>query len=276
MSGENPSSMGAIPPILLVGCGRMGSAMLAGWREQGLALSVAVDPAPTAGPLGGPDLTVVADPAAIPNGFAPAAVVLAVKPQNAVATLPAYARFAPNTVFLSIMAGRTLAGISSSIGASAAIVRAMPNTPAAVRQGVTVACPGPGVCAQQKALCDRLLQAIGKVAWVEDEALLDPVTAVSGSGPAYVFLLAELMEQAAIEQGIPPDLARLLARQTVAGSGALLAASPDDASTLRIAVTSPGGTTAAALSVLMNPDAWPTAMSQAIAAATRRSRELAG
>jgi pyrroline-5-carboxylate reductase len=276
MSGENPSSMGAIPPILLVGCGRMGSAMLAGWREQGLALSVAVDPAPTAGPLGGPDLTVVADPAAIPNGFAPAAVVLAVKPQNAAATLPAYARFAPNTVFLSIMAGRTLAGISSSIGASAAIVRAMPNTPAAVRQGVTVACPGPGVSAQQKALCDRLLQAIGKVAWVEDEALLDPVTAVSGSGPAYVFLLAELMEQAAIEQGIPPDLARLLARQTVAGSGALLAASPDDASALRIAVTSPGGTTAAALSVLMNPDAWPIAMSQAIAAATRRSRELAG
>jgi pyrroline-5-carboxylate reductase len=276
MSGENPSSMGAIPPILLVGCGRMGSAMLAGWREQGLALSVAVDPAPPAGPLGGPDLTVVADPAAIPNGFAPAAVVLAVKPQNAAATLPAYARFAPNSVFLSIMAGRTLAGISSSIGASAAIVRAMPNTPAAVRQGVTVACPGPGVSAQQKALCDRLLQAIGKVAWVEDEALLDPVTAVSGSGPAYVFLLAELMEQAAIEQGIPPDLARLLARQTVAGSGALLAASPDDASALRIAVTSPGGTTAAALSVLMNPDAWPTAMSQAIAAATRRSRELAG
>ena len=276
MSGENPSSMGAIPPILLVGCGRMGSAMLSGWREQGLAPSVAVDPAPAAGPLGGPDLTLVADAAAIPNGFAPAAVVLAVKPQNAAATLPAYAHFAPNTVFLSIMAGRTMAGVGSSIGASAAIVRAMPNTPAAVRQGVTVACPGPGVSAQQKALCDRLLQAIGKVAWVEDEALLDPVTAVSGSGPAYVFLLAELMEQAAIEQGIPPDLARLLARQTVAGSGALLAASPDDASALRIAVTSPGGTTAAALSVLMNPDAWPTAMSQAIAAATRRSRELAG
>ena len=276
MSGENPSAMGAIPPILLVGCGRMGSALLSGWREQGLAPSVAVDPAPSAGAFAGPDMTVVAGPAAIPDGFAPAAVVLAVKPQNAAATLPAYARFAPNSVFLSIMAGRTLAGIGSSIGASAAIVRAMPNTPAAVRQGVTVACPGPGVSAQQKALCDRLLRAIGKVAWVEDEALLDPVTAVSGSGPAYVFLLAELMEQAAIEQGIPPDLARLLARQTVAGSGALLAASPDDASALRIAVTSPGGTTAAALSVLMNPDAWPIAMSQAIAAATRRSRELAG
>jgi pyrroline-5-carboxylate reductase len=254
----------------------MGSAMLSGWREQGLAPSVAVDPAPSAGAFASSDMIVVADPAKIPAGFAPAAVVLAVKPQNAAATLPAYARFAPSTVFLSIMAGRTMAGVGSSIGASAAIVRAMPNTPAAVRQGVTVACPGPGVDAQQKALCDRLLQAIGKVAWVEDEALLDPVTAVSGSGPAYVFLLAELMEQAAIEQGIPPDLARLLARQTVAGSGALLAASPDDASALRVAVTSPGGTTAAALSVLMNPDAWPIAVSQAIDAATRRSRELAG
>jgi pyrroline-5-carboxylate reductase len=221
-------------------------------------------------------MTVVADPAAIPGGFAPAAVVLAVKPQNAAATLPAYARFAPNTVFLSIMAGRTIAGIGALLGPGAAIVRAMPNTPAAVRQGVTVACPSPAVSTPQRALCDRLLQAIGTVAWIEDEGLLDPVTAVSGSGPAYVFLLAELMEQAAIEQGIPPDLARLLARQTVSGSGALLAASPDDAAALRVAVTSPGGTTAEALSVLMNPDAWPIAMSRAIAAATRRSRELAG
>jgi len=270
------STMGAIPPILLVGCGRMGSAMLSGWREQGLAPSVAVDPAPSAAAFAAPDMTVVADPTQIPDTFVPAAVVLAVKPQNAAATLPAYTRYTPNTVFLSIMAGRTMAGISALIGSSASVVRAMPNTPAAVRQGVTVACPSPGVSTQQKTLCDRLLQAIGKVAWVEDEALLDPVTAVSGSGPAYVFLLAELMEQAAVEQGIPPDLARLLARQTVAGSGALLAASPEDASALRVAVTSPGGTTAEALSVLMNPDAWPIAMSQAIAAATRRSRKLAG
>ena len=214
--------------------------------------------------------------AAMPDGFAPAAIVLAVKPQNAAATLPDYRRFAGNTVFLSIMAGRTIEGIASLVGSSAAIVRAMPNTPAAVRQGITVGCANSNVSTPQKALCDRLLQAIGKVAWVEDEALLDPVTAVSGSGPAYVFLLAELMEQAAIEQGIPPDLARLLARQTVSGSGTLLAASPEDAADLRKAVTSPGGTTAEALSVLMNPDAWPIAMSQAIAAATRRSRELAG
>jgi pyrroline-5-carboxylate reductase len=254
----------------------MGSAMLSGWREQGLAPSIAVDPAPSAAEFSGPDMTVVADAGAIPAGFAPAAVVLAVKPQNAAGTLPAYARFAGNAVFLSIMAGRTIAGIGALLGPAATIVRAMPNTPAAVRQGVTVGCPGPNVSTPQKTLCDRLLQAIGTVAWVADEALLDPVTAVSGSGPAYVFLLAELMEQAAIEQGIPPDLARLLARQTVSGSGALLAASTEDSADLRKAVTSPGGTTAEALSVLMNPDAWPAAMSRAIAAATRRSRELAG
>ena len=250
--------------------------MLSGWREQGLAASYAVDPAPQASGFAGPDMSVVTDAAAIPAGFAPAAVVLAVKPQAAAETLPSYSRFAGKTVFLSIMAGRTIGGIRSSIGDSAAIVRAMPNTPAAVRQGVTVACPSPLVSAEQRALCDRLLQAIGKVAWVDDEGLLDPVTAVSGSGPAYVFLLAELMEKAALEQGIPPDLARLLARQTVSGSGALLAASPDDAATLRVNVTSPGGTTAEALRVLMAETAWPKAMSEAIAAATRRSRELAG
>lgn len=240
------STAGAIPPLLLVGCGRMGRALLSGWREQGLAPSVAVDPAPSAATFAGPDLTVVADANAIPGGFVPAAVVLAVKPQNAAATLPQYARFAPGTVFLSIMAGRTIGSISALTGPSATIVRAMPNTPAAVRQGVTVGCPGPGVSTAQQALCDRLLQAIGTVAWVDDEALLDAVTAVSGSGPAYVFLLAELMQQAAIEQGIPPDLARLLSRRTVAGSGALLAASTEDAAELRKAVTSPGGTTAAA------------------------------
>ena len=272
--GENLA--GGIPPILLVGCGRMGSAMLSGWRERGLAPSVAVDPAPEAARQAGPDLTVVADASGIPSAFSPAAVVLAVKPQSAAEALPPHARFAGGAVFLSIMAGRTIGGISSLLGAGAAVVRAMPNTPAAVRQGVTVACPGPGVSAPQRALCEQLLRAIGVVAWAEDEALLDPVTAVSGSGPAYVFLLAELLEQAAIAEGIPAEMARLLARQTVAGSGALLAASLEDAAALRRAVTSPAGTTEAALKVLMAPDAWPAAMRRAVAAATVRSRELAG
>lgn len=266
--------MSTIPPILLVGLGKMGGAMLAGWRERGLAPSVAVDP--TLPPSPGPEVTVVADAAAIPAGFRPAAIVLAVKPQNAAETLPLYARFAGDAVMLSIMAGRTLSGMRALLGEGAAIVRAMPNTPAAVRQGVTVACPGPGVSAAQRALCDTLLAAIGSVAWVEEEGLIDPVTAVSGSGPAYVFLLAELMEQAGLEQGLPPALARQLARETVSGSGALLAASAEDAAQLRKNVTSPGGTTAAALSVLMAPDAMPAALSRAIEAATKRSRELAG
>jgi pyrroline-5-carboxylate reductase len=250
--------------------------MLAGWRERGLDASFAVDPAPDAARNAGADLTVVSSLASVPAGFAPAAVVLAVKPQNAAEVLPAYAKFAGSAVFLSIMAGRTIGGIQALLGGSAAIVRAMPNTPAAVRQGVTVATPSTSVTSRQRALCESLLRAIGLVEWVEQEDLLDPVTAVSGSGPAYVFLLAELMERAAIEQGIAPELARVLARQTVAGSGALLAASSESAAELRKAVTSPGGTTEAALKVLMAPDTLPKAFSEAIAAATRRSRELAG
>lgn len=263
-----------LPPVLLVGFGKMGGAMLAGWRERGVAPSIAIDPA--APPAPGPDVTVLTDAAAIPAGFAPAAVVLAVKPQNAAATLPAFARFAGRAVFLSIMAGRSIAGMREVLGAQAAIVRAMPNTPAAIRQGITVACAGPGVSAAQRALCDSLLAAIGSVAWVEDESLIDPVTAVSGGGPAYVFLLAELLERAAVEQGIPADLARQLACRTVSGAGALLAASGQDAAELRRAVTSPKGTTEQALAVLMAEAAWPALVSRAIAAATRRSRELAG
>jgi pyrroline-5-carboxylate reductase len=266
-----------LPPVLLVGCGKMGGAMLAGWVERGLPACVAVEPyakGPIPGAPGG--VTVVATPDAIPAGFAPAAVVLAIKPQEAAATLPLYARFAGSAVFVSIMAGRTLAGMGALLGPEAAIVRAMPNTPAAVRQGFTVACAGAGVSAAQRGLADALLGATGEVAWVEDEGLIDSVTAVSGGGPAYVFLLAELLEAAAIEQGIPADLARRMARATVAGSGALLAASTEDAAQLRKNVTSPKGTTERALAVLMESSAWPDAVSRAIAAATARSRELAG
>jgi pyrroline-5-carboxylate reductase len=255
--------------VLLVGCGKMGGAMRAGWLAAGRSVAV-VEPGPTA-----PD-GAVATPDRLPETLRPAAVVLAVKPQDAAKVLPAYARFAGSAVFLSIMAGRTIAGMRALLGGHAAIVRAMPNTPAAVRQGITVACPGPGVSPAQRDLCTDLLGAIGEVAWVEDEALIDPVTAVSGSGPAYVFLLAEAMEAAGIAEGLPPELARRLARATVAGSGALLAASAEDAAELRRNVTSPGGTTAAALGVLMAEDGLPLLMRRAVAAATRRSRELAG
>jgi pyrroline-5-carboxylate reductase len=151
----------------------------------------------------------------------------------------------------------------------------MPNTPAAIGQGITVACAGPGVTEAQRALCDDLLGAVGQVAWVDDEDLMDPVTAVSGSGPAYVFLLAELLERAGITAGLPAELARRLARQTVSGAGALLAASDEDAAALRRAVTSPRGTTEQALAVLMADDAWPASLTKAVAAASARAKELA-
>jgi pyrroline-5-carboxylate reductase len=268
--------VGKLPSVLLVGGGKMGRAMLAGWREVGLAPSVVVDPSPEAASVASAEVTVLASPEAIPLGFAPSAVILAVKPQMASAVLPPYGRFAAGAVFLSIMAGQTVAGVAATIGAQARVVRAMPNTPAAVRQGITVAVAAAGVDPAERALCDRLLAAIGEVAWTADEALLDPVTAVSGSGPAYVFLLAELLEAAALAQGLPADLARRLARQTVIGAGALLAASPEDAADLRRAVTSPKGTTEAALGVLMAPEAWPRAIDEAVTAASRRSRELSG
>lgn len=266
----------SLPPLLLLGGGRMGGAMLAGWRERGLAPSYVIDPAPAAMALAGEGVQVVPAVSDVPSGFAPAAIVLAVKPQQADAALPGLMpRVEGGAVVLSIMAGRTIAGLRALLGAAAPVVRAMPNTPAAIRRGITVACPGPGVSREQQALCDGLLASVGEVAWVEDEGLIDPVTAVSGGGPAYVFLLAELLEQAAVEQGIPLPLARQLARVTVAGSGALLAASAEDASALRVAVTSPAGTTERALVVLMADAAWPAQVSQAIDAATRRSRELA-
>jgi pyrroline-5-carboxylate reductase len=260
-----------IAPILLVGLGKMGGAMLAGWCERGLAPSVAVDPSMPASPHA--DVTVVADAADIPAGFSPAAVVLAVKPQSAPNMLQHYARF-DGAVMLSIMAGIGMATLRTALGAP--VVRAMPNTPAAIGQGFTAACAGPGVTETQRLLCDTLLAAVGEVAWVEDESLIDAVTAVSGGGPAYVFLLAELLEAAAIEQGIPAPLARQMARRTVSGSGALLAASDLDAAILRRNVTSPNGTTERALAVMMAEDAWPDTISRAIAAATRRSRELGG
>ncbi|NGM22106.1 pyrroline-5-carboxylate reductase [Roseomonas stagni] len=262
-----------LPPLLLIGCGKMGGAMLAGWREKGLGETIIVDPFAT-GPF--PGATLLRDVAEIPAGFAPAAVILATKPQEAAATLPLQARFAGSAVFVSIMAGKTVAFMQGLLGQGAAVVRAMPNTPAAVRQGFTVAFAAPAVSATQRALADTLLAATGEIAWVEEEGLLDPVTAVSGGGPAYVFLLAELLERAAIEQGIPADLARRMARSTVAGSGALLAASTEDAAQLRKNVTSPKGTTERALAVLMEEAAWPGHISRAIAAATARSRELAG
>jgi pyrroline-5-carboxylate reductase len=203
-------------------------------------------------------------------------VVVAVKPQTAPEVMPALVPFVgAATVVVSIMAGRTLRFLDGALP-GAALVRAMPNTPAAIGRGITVAFANARVSSQQRELVHALLSAVGAVEWVSDEALMDAVTALSGSGPAYVFLLAEAMAKAGAAAGLPPALAATLARATVAGAGELLHRSPLDAATLRQNVTSPGGTTAAALDVLMANDALAPLMTKAIAAATKRSRELAG
>ena len=172
------------------------------------------------------------------------------------------------------MAGRSLTFLQSLLPRETAIVRAMPNTPAAIGRGMTVAVGNTHMTSQQKSVADRLLTATGAVEWITDEALMDAVTALSGSGPAYVFLLAEALARGGVAAGLPKELAERLARATVAGSGELLNRASDDAATLRRNVTSPGGTTAAALEVLMSKDGLEALMEKAIAAATRRSREL--
>jgi len=174
------------------------------------------------------------------------------------------------------MAGRTLKFLSASLPEATAIVRAMPNTPAAIGRGISVAVPSTEVTEAQRRLAHELLAAVGDVEWAQDEALLDAVTAVSGSGPAYVFLLAESLAQAGFAAGLPAELAERLARATVAGSGELLRQSSLSAATLRENVTSPGGTTAAALNVLMAENGLARLMEEAVHAATRRSIELAG
>jgi pyrroline-5-carboxylate reductase len=266
--------------LLLAGCGKMGVAMLAGWLDDKYAASdiMVVEPfEKTARKLRKKyGVFTVSNPNVLPSAFLPDVIVFAVKPQIMDDVAPGYAKFAETgCVYLSIAAGKTIEYFEAKLGSNAAIVRSMPNTPAAVGRGMTVACGNPNVSATQSALCGSLLAAVGEVAWVEDEGLLDPVTAVSGSGPAYIFLLAECLTEAGIKAGLPQALAEQLARTTIAGSGELLSQSTETADTLRINVTSPGGTTAAALEVLMAENGMHSLFDQAILAATRRSRELA-
>jgi pyrroline-5-carboxylate reductase len=261
--------------IVLAGAGKMGGAMLSGWLAQGLDAKrvVVIEPQPS-GEIGAlvaegirlnPDLR---DLGAV------ATLVVALKPQTFPEASPMLKSFAgPATLAVSIMAGITIASLTEVCGGS--VVRAMPNTPAAIGRGITVAVAANNVSAAQHAVADALLRATGSVEWVDDESLMDAVTAVSGSGPAYIFLLAEELARAGVEAGLPAELATKLARETVAGSGELLHRSEVPSATLRQNVTSPGGTTAAALEVLMSPDGLQQLMIRAVAAATRRSRELA-
>ena len=267
-----------LPSILLAGCGKMGSAMVQGWLAGGLAPSVVLDRHLSDLPAPHRVVRAVAD---IPAGFVPDVIVLAVKPQKADGVLAELAARYPQATVLSVMAGRTVASLEAAFAAGATatqptIIRAMPNTPSLLGAGMCGLYAPPTATAEQKQHCDSLMRAVGETVWVERESLIDAVTGVSGSGPAYVFLLAELLEKAGQAQGLPAPVARTLAREVIYGAGRMLHELPTDAEELRRNVTSPGGTTAAALAVLMQPEAWPRITTDAVAAAVNRAGELAG
>ncbi len=279
MTGQqSASAFASSGPILLIGAGNMGGALLTGWLKNGVPGSsvIVVDPNPSE-----PMRKMIADAGAnhvtgVPAGVTAGVLFIAVKPQLMDAVLPPLkATVGNNTVVVSIAAGKTLAALEAHLG-DAAMVRAMPNTPAMVGRGVTGAFANDRVAEFQRQLVQNLLKVSGPVEWVPGEADIDSVTAVSGSGPAYVFYLVECMAEAGRKLGLQADLAMRLARETVAGAGELLHQSPDDAARLRQNVTSPGGTTAAALGVLMAEDGMQPLFDAALEAARKRAQELAG
>jgi pyrroline-5-carboxylate reductase len=264
--------------VVLVGAGQMGGALMRGWLTHGLAPAriTISDPRPPANIQAVIDAHGIACNPAEPQPTD--VLILAVKPQIADEVMPLVKHFAgPQTVVVSVMAGKTAARIEAVFGRGTAVVRTIPNTPAAVGRGITGAFASARVSAGQRQAVERLLAAVGRVEWLEREDWIDTVTAVSGSGPAYVFLLAETLARAGAAAGLPADLAARLARATVEGAAELMHRSPDiEPATLRQNVTSPNGTTHAALQVLMGADGIDQPFVDAIAAAAKRSRELAG
>lgn len=262
----------AVQGLVLLGCGKMGSAMLAGWLDRGLPANKVwvIDPGPSEWVLS----TGVHVNAPLPD--APAVVLIAVKPQMMGDALPAITALAwGETVFVSVAAGTPISAFEEAFGKDTPIVRSMPNTPAAIGQGITALCAneaGQGALAE----AEMLMSAVGDVVCLESEAQMDAVTGVSGSGPAYVFHLIETLAAGGVAQGLPPALAMQLAKATVAGAGALAMQADEDPAQLRINVTSPNGTTQAALEVLMDGDrGFPKLVPEAVAAATDRSKEFA-
>ena len=268
----------ASSPLVLVGAGKMGGALLSGWLERGLdpeAVRV-LDPSPPADTAAMLSLAGISAEAGPPDGVTARVLVIAIKPQMMGAVLRGLRPLVgEGTVVLSIAAGTTLAGLEAGLG-PAGIVRSIPNTPAQIGRGITGAFANARVTSAEKALVTDLLEAVGGVAWLDREADIDAVTAISGSGPAYVFLLAECLAEAAVSLGLAPDLAERLARATVEGAGELLYRSELPPSQLRKNVTSPGGTTAAALAELMAEGGLADLLKRAVAAARKRSEELAG
>lgn len=258
--------------LVLLGCGKMGSALLAGWLRGGLSPSAvhAIDPHPSDWLMG----TGVAVNGPLPE--APAVVLVAVKPQMMGAALPQLAAMGGGrTLFVSIAAGTTIATFEGVLGAGTRLVRAMPNTPAAIGRGITAIVGNSQATAADLDMAEGLLSAVGQVVRLDAESQIDAVTAVSGSGPAYVFHLIEALAAAAEAEGLSPELSMRLAKATVGGAGQLAEDAAEDPAQLRINVTSPGGTTAAALAVLMDAETgFPALLKRAVKAAADRGREL--
>lgn len=258
--------------LVILGCGKMGSALLEGWLASGLPpRSVhVIEPNPSDW------LRATGVALNQPLPAAPAMALLAVKPQMMGAALPALqALGGGSTVFLSIAAGTSMATIEATLGAGTPVIRAMPNTPAAVGRGITALIANPRVPAAALSLASDLMGAVGQTVLLDCESQMDAVTAVSGSGPAYVFHLIETLAAAGVAQGLPEGVAMQLARATITGAGELAYRSPESAAQLRVNVTSPGGTTAAALRVLMDEaTGFPALLTRAVKAAADRSREL--
>lgn len=263
---------------MLVGCGNMGRAMLNGWIDEGVKPNnvVVIDPSvenlEKVSKLGCRGFS---SPLLIEEGYKPDVIILAVKPQVISDVLDSYKTYTnAGSLIISIAAGTRIQLFEESFGESAAIIRTMPNTPAAVRRGMMVSVANKNVGDDQKKICDVLMQAIGTTAWVDDENLMDAVTGLSGSGPAYVFYMVQAMAEAGVAAGLDADLALKLAKTTVAGAGELALQSGESVEQLRVNVTSPNGTTAAGLGVLMADDGLVPLMKETVAAATARSKEL--
>jgi len=266
-------------PVVLAGAGKMGTALLSGWLGRGLeARNVIIQEPNLTGEaaklVGEHGITAVPSILALPSP--PSVILMAVKPQAMNSVLPSLARLVgPATVVMSIAAGKSIASFERALPKGTAVVRAMPNTPAAIGRGISGAVANAETTAAQKQVCEDLLGAVGDVVWLDDEALIDAVTAVSGSGPAYVFLLTEALANAGKAAGLDASTAMQLARATVSGAGELMRQSDSDAATLRQNVTSPAGTTAAALAVLMREgNGLKELMTEAVLAAQKRGREL--
>lgn len=264
--------------ILLVGAGRMGGALLRGWLSAGLRPLIVVEPNPpdalrTIAQSG--DVAIHSSVAEVDTSVG--VCVVALKPQVLAREAPGLRRFAENgALMVSIAAGTRIASLRDAWGERARIVRAMPNTPGSIGRGISALFAPAGVAAEERSRAESLLAGLGPSVWVTSEDDIDIVTAVSGSGPAYVYLLVEALAEAGIAEGLPKDVAQQLARATVSGAGALLDADRRAPSELRRDVTSPGGTTEAALAVLLSDDGLKSLLARAVSAARRRAGELSG